>query len=168
MRILTSILSNYKERKDSTAVFLLMSALIVDNLFFGFLFSGSSFEQLTSVFGIILFVIIAIVSYSIGLWLHIIGFVKHMGKGVRRKYRYFGIIHNGVLVLQCSTMIIIFVIALQLLLNSQYYVVLLISSVASNYVFASIILAVLSYKFLSWYRLSASLSRSCCMLWHLR
>jgi hypothetical protein len=82
MRILSSsILNNHKERKDSPAVLLLISALIVDNIFFGFLFSGSLFEQLSSIWGIILFIILAIVSYSVALWLLIIGFVKHTVKG---------------------------------------------------------------------------------------
>jgi hypothetical protein len=50
-------------------MFILISALIVDNLLYAFLFGGAQAKVLTSAYGILLFIIAVAVSYASALYL---------------------------------------------------------------------------------------------------
>ena len=57
--------SRYEHQRNVSIVMsILIFALIVDNLLYAFLFGGSLVKQLTSSFGILLFLIVVAVSYA--------------------------------------------------------------------------------------------------------
>ena len=131
----------------------LISALITDNLLYALLFGGSHTKELTSASGILLLILIVAISYGSALAL-ITRFVSPMHKQIKTHSSGFNWIYKTLLIAQCTSGGIIVLMILQLLLTSHYYVGLLIATVAISFTLAAIIMGLLSYRFLSWYRSS--------------
>ncbi len=132
---------------------ILIFTLIVDNLLYAFLFGGAQAKVLTSSFGISLFLIVVAVSYASALYL-LSRFVSPMHRQIKTHSSRFNWIYKTLLISQYVSAGIIAFMILQLILTSHYYVGLLIATIAISFTLAAIILGLLSYRFLSWYKSS--------------
>jgi hypothetical protein len=132
---------------------ILIFTLIVDNLLYAFLFGGAQAKVLTSSFGISLFLVVVAVSYSSALYL-LSRFVSPMHRQIKTHSSRFNWIYKTLLISQYVSAGIIAFMILQLILTSHYYVGLLIATIVISFTLAAIILGLLSYRFLSWYKSS--------------
>ena len=131
---------------------ILIFTLIVDNLLYAFLFGGAQAKVLTSSFGTSLFILVVAVSYTSALYL-LSRFVSPIHRQIKTHSSRFNWIYKTLLISQYASAGIIALMILQLLLTSHYYVGLLIAT-AISFTLAAIILGLLSYRFLSWYKSS--------------
>ncbi len=132
---------------------ILIFTLIVDNLLYAFLFGGAQAKVLTSSFGISLFILVVAVSYASALYL-LSRFVSPIHRQIKTHSSRFNWIYKTLLISQYASAGIIAFMILQLTLTSHYYVGLLIATIAISFTLAAIILGLLSYRFLSWYKSS--------------
>jgi hypothetical protein len=132
---------------------ILIFTLIVDNLLYAFLFGGAQAKALTSSFGTSLFILVVAVSYASALYL-LSRFVSPIHRQIKTHSSLFNWIDKTLLISQYASAGIIAFIILQLILISHYYVGLLIAIIAISFTLAAIILGLLSYRFLSWYKSS--------------
>lgn len=132
---------------------ILIFTLIVDNLLYAFLFGGAQAKVLTSSFGTSLFILVVAVSYASSLYL-LSHFVSPIHRQIKTHSSRFNWIYKTLLIAQYASAGIIAFMILQLILISHYYVGLLIAIIAISFTLAAIILGLLSYRFLSWYKSS--------------
>lgn len=132
---------------------ILIFTLIVDNLLYALLFGGAQAKVLTSSFGISLFIIVVVVSYASALYL-LSRFVSPIHRLFKTHSSRFNWIYKTLLIAQYASGGIIALVILQLILTSHYYVGLLIAAISISFTLAAIILGLLSYRFLSWYKSS--------------
>ena len=132
---------------------ILIFTLIADNLLYAFLFGGAQAKVLTSSIGISLFIIVVAVSYASALYL-LSRFVSPIHRQIKTHSSRFNWIYKTLLIAQYASGGIIAIMILQLVLTSHYYVGLLIATTAISFTLAAIILGLLSYRFLSWYKSS--------------
>jgi hypothetical protein len=132
---------------------ILIFTLIVDNLLYAFLFGGAQAKVLTSSIGISLFIIVVAVSYASALYL-LSRFVSPIHRQIKTHSSRFNWLYKTLLITQYASGGIIALMILQLVLTSHYYVGLLIATTAISFTLAAIILGLLSYRFLSWYKSS--------------
>jgi hypothetical protein len=132
---------------------ILIFTLIVDNLLYAFLFGGAQAKVLTSSIGISLFILVVAVSYASALYL-LSRFVSPIHRQIKTHSSHFNWIYKTLLISQYASAGIIAFMILQLILTSDYYVGLLIATTAISFTLAAIILGLLSYRFLSWYKSS--------------
>jgi hypothetical protein len=146
--------SRYEHQRNVSIVMsVLIFALIVDNLLFALLFGGSPVKQLTSSFGILLFLIVAAVSYAAGLYL-LSRFISPLHRQIKSHSSRFNWIYKTLQIAQYTLAGIIAVMILQLILTSHYSVGLLIAAIVISFTLATVIMGLLSYRFLSWYKSS--------------
>ena len=146
--------SRYEHQRNISIVMsILIFALIVDNLLYAFLFGGSLERQLTSYFGILLFLIVAAVSYAAGLYL-LSRFISPLHRQIKSHSSRFNWIYKTLQIAQYTSAGIIAFMILQLILTSHYSVGLLIAAIVISFTLATIIMGLLSYRFLSWYKSS--------------
>jgi uncharacterized membrane protein YccF (DUF307 family) len=126
---------------------ILICAIIVDNLLHAFLFGGLLVKQLTSTFGILLFIIIVAVSYGSALYLFS-RFLSPLHRQIKTSSR-FNWLYKTVVIAQYTSGVLIAIIILELILTSHYYVGLLITATAISFTLSAIIMALSSYRFLS-------------------
>jgi hypothetical protein len=147
-------LFTYKpDRNVSLVMSVLISALIIDNLLYALLFGGSHTKELTSASGILFLILIVAVSYGSALFL-LLRFVSPMHKQIKTHTSGFNWIYRTLLITQYTLGGIIVLMTLQLVLTSHYYVGLLIATISISFTLAAIIMGLLSYRFLSWYKSS--------------
>ena len=132
---------------------ILISTLIIDNLLYAFLFGGAFSRQLDSLWGILFFVIIAVVSYAAGLYL-LFRFITPIYRKIKMHSSYFNWIYKTLSVTQYSTGVILGVITFQMLSSSHYYAGLLVTDIAISCTVSAIIMAILGHRFISWYMYS--------------
>jgi hypothetical protein len=132
---------------------ILIFTLIVDNLLYAFLFGGAQAKVLTSSIGISLFILVVAVSYASALYL-LSRFVSPIHRQIKTHSSRFNWLYKTLLIAQYASGGIIALMILQLVLTSHYYVGLLIATTAISFTLAAIILGLLSYRFLSWYKSS--------------
>jgi hypothetical protein len=126
---------------------------MVDNLLYAFLFGGSLASQLTSSFGISLFIIVVAVSYGSAVYL-LSRFISPLHREIRTHSPRFDWLYKTLIMAQYTSGGIIAFMILQLIFTSHYYVGLLIASTAISFTLSVIIMALSSYRFLSWYKSS--------------
>ena len=132
---------------------ILIFTLIADNLLYAFLFGGAQAKVLTSSIGISLFILVVAVSYASALYL-LSRFVSPVHRQIKTHSSRFNWIYKTLLISQYASAGIIAFMILQLILTSHYYVGLLIATTAISFTLATIILGLLSHRFLSWYKSS--------------
>jgi hypothetical protein len=132
---------------------ILISTLIVDNLLYAFLFGGSLVKQLSSSFGILLFIIIVAVSYGSALYL-LSRFISPLHRQIKTYSLRFNWLYKTIVIAQYTLGVVIAIIILELILTSHYYVGLLIAATAISFTLSAIIMAISTYRFLSWYKAS--------------
>jgi hypothetical protein len=143
-----------QQRIVSIVMSILICAIIVDNLLYAFLFGGSLVKQLTSSFGVLLFIIIVAVSYGAALYL-LSRFISPLHRQIRTYSSRFSWLYKTIVIAQYTIGVVIAIIILQLILTSHYYIELLVTATAISFTFSVIIMAVSSYRFLSWYKSSS-------------
>jgi len=147
--------STYKpQRNISIVMSVLIFTLIADNLLYAFLFGGSHVKELTSAPGILLFIIIVAGSYISALYL-LSRFVSPLHKQIKTHSSRFNRIYKTLVMAQYASGGIIAFMILQLILTSHYYVGLLITILAISFTLSAVIMGLLSYRFLSWYKSSS-------------
>ena len=136
----------YSSRKFLVIISIIISSLTID-------ISLSNISDIVSVstsWGFSTFIAIVIV-YAVGQYL-ILEFVKQKSKMIRTKSPHFNKLSTIVTIVQYVLTASIVFITLQILVNSYYYTSLLTWNSSISYAIASIIMAILAIKFLSWYR----------------
>src|SRR5439155_21533023 len=128
-------------------------SLIVDNLLYIFLFGGAVVRELDSVFGIFLFMIIVAVSYGSALYL-LSRYISPLHREIKTHSSRFNWLYKTLVMAQYTSGGIIAFMILQLILTSHYYVGLLVAATAISFTLSVIIMALSSYRFLSWYKSS--------------
>src|SRR6266516_2229863 len=132
----------------------LIFTLIADNLLYAFLFGGSHVKELTSAPGILLFIIIVAGSYISALYL-LSRFVSPLHRQIETHSSRFNWIYKTLVMAQYASGGITAFMILQLILTSHYYVGLLITILAISFTLSAVIMGLLSYRFLSWYKSSS-------------
>ena len=141
------------KRNISIVMSILICAIIVDNLLYAFLFGGSLVKQLTSSFGILLFIIIVAVSYGSALYL-LSRFISPLHRQIKTYSSRFNWLYKTLVIAQYTSGVLIAIIILELILTSHYYVGLLITATAISFILSAVIMALSGYRFLSWYKSS--------------
>ena len=132
----------------------LIFTLIVDNLLYAFLFGGSHVKELASAPGIFLFILVVVGSYLSALYL-LSRFVSPLHRQIKTHSSRFNWIYKTLVMAQYALGGIIAIMILQLILTSHYYVGLLITILAISFTLSAVIMGLLSYRFLSWYKSSS-------------
>jgi hypothetical protein len=151
--------SHRNKKKISIIISVLITALIVNNLIDSLLFkSGHAVirELYSSTSGIVLFIIVIVVLYGAGIYLVSILLNSLYAENARTNYSllYFKLLYKALKIVQYTTIGILTFIIFQILLTTYYYVGLLIIAEMINFTYATILMALLSYKFFSWYKLT--------------
>jgi hypothetical protein len=147
--------STYKpQRNISIVMSVLIFTLIVDNLLYAFLFGGSHVKELASAPGIFLFILVVVGSYLSALYL-LSRFVSPLHRQIKTHSSRFNWIYKTLVMAQYALGGIIAFMILQLILTSHYYVGLLITILAISFTLSAVIMGLLSYRFLSWYKSSS-------------
>ena len=111
--------STYKpQRNISIVMSVLIFTLIVDNLLYAFLFGGSHVKELTSAFGILLFIIVVVGSYVSAVYL-LSCFVSPLHRQIKTHYSRFNWIYKTLLIAQCTLGGIVGFMILQLIVTSH-------------------------------------------------
>jgi MFS family permease len=144
-------------------MFVLIATLIAGNILhqFGF-FGGIDIENiLSSPFGAYIFTSMVFVSFLIGQFLFM-RFAKKFAedKIVSSLPHYFDFVFKAVRIVQCVSAVIFTVMLFQMLIASQYSIVLLVVAISINFAFMSLISGMVSYRFFSWLKLNRSITVS--------
>ena len=89
--------------------------------------------------------------YAIGQYL-ILNFVNQKTKRIRSRSPYFNKVGNVITTIQYGLTAIIAFTIIEMLVNSYYHSILLILGSSISYAIATIVMAMLVLRFLSWYR----------------
>ena len=82
-------------------------------------------------------------------------FVSPLHRRIKTHYSRFNWIYKTLLIAQCTLGGIVGFMILQLIVTSHYYVALLITTLAISFAFSAVIMGLLCYRFLSWYKSSS-------------
>lgn len=110
-------------------------------------------KQLVSIYGVILFIGIIAAIYLPSQYL-LLRFVNNASKEIRVKSCYFRIAYRAVVFSQYVIAGIMLSTVLQIVLTGKYSIGLLIAATVLSFTLATIIMAVFSYRFFSWFKSS--------------
>lgn len=124
----------------------IVAALVADTYVVGYsTFTWSTYDQ--SVYA---FIIIALISMAGQYFL--LGFIKHKSEEIRSKRRiHLHVIHKAVTLINYTVLAVFIFVVLQILVLSYYNLAGVISAVTISYSLAISMMALLAYKFLSWF-----------------
>jgi hypothetical protein len=154
---ITSLFSKLTNNKFSIkiAASIVIAAIVLDTMLATFY--DVLAEQLTSIWGFVLFVAIIIATYGIGqhILLSYLNLVNERTKTKKEK-GYFDIAYNIVILVQyLLTGIFLFVI-IEMLLISQYHTILVIAAITIAFTPASITIGMIGYRLVSWFKTGAA------------
>ncbi|HKI09657.1 MAG TPA: hypothetical protein VKA09_14780 [Nitrososphaeraceae archaeon] len=157
-----SRLHQVTDKKYSKTTFVIMaifiSIIVAQNVFYTLLLDDNLSRELSSFWGIMLFASLAAASYGLG-WYILSHFVRQTDtEAVDAKSRYFNSMYKAVRIIFYLTAVILAIIVFQMALILQYNIILSLAAMASSTILAATIMAVLSYRFLSWFRSKRDLS----------
>ncbi len=153
----TATVGKQENKKIPVILAILISVIVVNNVFYMLLLDGNLVKDLSSFMGILIFASLASSTYGLG-WYIVSHFIKRIDTEVGGKSRYFNWIYRGVRIVFYLTAAAIAVAIFQMVLTSQYYVILSVVAMASGFALGAIILGMLGYRFLSWFRLKRDIS----------
>jgi hypothetical protein len=145
---------NYDQKKISIVSLVMMIVLVID-VSIGNV-ADIIVKQIVSVWGIVLFVILAAV-YAIGQF-YILQMAKAKNRQIVSKARSIQTLGRIVTVVQYVLLAIIISVVLQILLLSYYYTGLLAISAAISYGLTVLLMGFLAYRLFSWLKLNRSLA----------
>jgi hypothetical protein len=133
--------------------FILVIAISIDMLVSSFL--DILHPHLPSTLQLILFIFLAAIIYGVN---------QRMSKSIARSkelqkqsdYRYFGIIYKSIAIVQYAIIVIIALTVLQMVFFSQFDTILIIAAIIVSFVPASIMMGLLSYNLLVWFKSNRS------------
>src|SRR5207245_8484451 len=94
------------QRNVSVVMSILICAIIVDNLLYAFLFGGSLVKQLTSSFGILLFIIFVAISYGSALYL-LSRFISPLHRQIKTYSSRFNSLYKTIVIAQFTLFVVI-------------------------------------------------------------
>ncbi len=148
---LGSVIDKKDNRKILIIMAILISVIVVNNVFYTILLDYELVNELSSSWGIMLFATLAAATYGIG-WYILSEFVKRIDAEIGGKSRYFNWMYNAVRILFYVSAATIALAIFQMALTSHYDVILSVVAMASGFTLEAIILAILGYRFFSWFR----------------
>jgi hypothetical protein len=101
----------------------------------------------------LIFMVLLAIIFAGGQYI-LLGFVKSVSKGLRSKKTDINITYRAVTIIQYVISVILVILVLQILLASYFSSSLIIAATIVSYIPATIIMALLSYRFYSWYKLN--------------
>jgi hypothetical protein len=134
-----------------------MSLFTIDNVLYTLLLDGELTSELSSSWGVLLFATLALAAYGVG-WYILSQFVKRIDAEIVGKSRHFNWMYNAVRIFFFINAGIIALAILQMIFTSQYYVILSVAAMASGFTLQAVILGILGYRFLSWFRANRDLT----------
>jgi hypothetical protein len=132
------------------AIIILISAMTISNFLYYFLLDDIFTEQLSSALGVVLFVMLAVLSYGAGHYI-LIHTLSQTDRDIGNKSRFFRLVYNAVRIAFYATAVIVTLIIVQIALTSQYYVGMSVAVMAISFLLGSGTYVLLSYKFFMWY-----------------
>jgi hypothetical protein len=132
------------------AIIILISAMTISNFLYYFLLDDIFTEQLSSPLGVVLFVMLAVLSYGAGHYI-LIHTLSQTDRDIGNKSRFFRLVYNAVRIAFYATAVIVTLIIVQIALTSQYYVGMSVAVMAISFLLGSGTYVLLSYKFFMWY-----------------
>lgn len=109
-------------------------------------------DFVSAVTTIILFIVITAIIYGIG-WPFLTTLIDNAGKSLRKSpMPYFEQISKSLTIIKYAIFAILCVLVIEMLFFSYYHSLLLIAATVVSYIPASVILGMLCYNLLSWYR----------------
>jgi hypothetical protein len=132
------------------AIIILISAMTISNFLYYFLLDDIFTEQLSSALGVVLFVMLAVLSYGAGHYI-LVHTLSQTDRDIGNKSRFFRLVYNAVRIAFYATAVIVTLIIVQIALTSQYYVGMSVAVMAISFLLGSGTYVLLSYKFFMWY-----------------
>jgi hypothetical protein len=132
------------------AIIILISAMTISNFLYYFLLDDIFTEQLSSPLGVVLFVMLAVLSYGAGHYI-LVHTLSQTDRDIGNKSRFFRLVYNAVRIAFYATAVIVTLIIVQIALTSQYYVGMSVAVMAISFLLGSGTYVLLSYKFFMWY-----------------
>jgi hypothetical protein len=148
------ILSNSDSKMYSTSIILLIGALVVDSLFSDM--SSIINQALYEPTRIVLFSIILAVAVLPG-GLAIVPTIKKVKSGFNTKNKGLVLISTIIPVIQYTIIGLLITIALQIIFSMQYLTILLVASQAISWLTGVVLMGIMSFKFIQWYRAKRNL-----------
>lgn len=145
----TSRSTNLSRKKISILIAVIIVALSIDMAVSTF--SDILKQELISTLGLASFVSIIVTIYGVGQYL-LLGFLKHLSRGVRSKASYFDVLYKTLTIAQYLIAGILFVVIIQIVLSSHYYIISTIAATTISYGMACIVMSLVSSRFFSWYK----------------
>jgi hypothetical protein len=146
-------ISTYESRKFLIVFLVVMVALIVDVEISNVADIVS--KQAISFWGIVTFVAISAI-YIVGQYF-ILEMVKAKNRDTKNKIAYSSRFNQTVTIVQYVLSAIMLFVLLQILATSHYYTNLLTAAVTVSYGLAVFLMGILTYRFISWFKLNRSL-----------
>ncbi len=153
----TAIVDKQEHRKIPIIMAILISVIVVNNVFYMLLLDGNLVNELSSFSGIVLFTSLASATYGLG-WYILSHFVKRIDAEIGGKSRYFNWMYKAVRIVFYVSAAAIALAIFQMAFTSQYQVVLSVVAMASGFTLGAITLGILSHRFLSWFRSKRDIS----------
>src|SRR5437867_1597868 len=122
LRMLSAI-KHQSEKRNSIIVSVLVTALMADTMISNI--SDIISPQLISVFGVALFIALGLLIFGPGQYL-LLNYVQKVSRDLRKNKPNLNLIHKAVTITQYVLMAILSIMFIQIILTSQYYVVLLV------------------------------------------
>jgi hypothetical protein len=132
---------------------IVIAAIVLDSILATFY--DALAQQLSSFWGLVLFIAIIIVAYGIGQHF-LITYLKRISAGTKGSRGYFDIVYNIVILIQYVLAGIFLIIIIEMLSISQYYTILIIAAITIAFTPASITMGMISYRLLSWFKTGAA------------
>jgi hypothetical protein len=141
-------------KKIVIAMLVLISSLIASNMIYAFLLADTFIGELSSSFGIILFLSLAVIPNVAGYYVlrRFIAPVHKARIARNASSSFFRLTYNLLRVAFFSNAVFLAIIIIEMVFSSKFHVGLSVFSIQVNTVLVIIISTFLSYKFLSWYK----------------
>ena len=148
------------DNKVTAAMLVLISSLMVSSFIFHFLRDGYFVEQLSSDWGIILFIGLTVIPYTVTYYLFrkFISPINRSLSAASSTSSYFRLAYSLLKIALLSNAVIQVIIIFQVATISAFSLGLTILSLQPNAVLVSILFSYLGYKFVSWFRSSRDLT----------
>lgn len=150
----------------SFAVYALVAVLALANIAYTFLFSRVMMHELSSMWGEILFIVNTFAAHTAALCL-LFRFIKQLSKSFTMKYvanatssythTYFKKMYLTLVLAEFTIIGIFLAIIFQIASSSSYHIGLLIPIMAISFILATVIMSMLCYRLLQWYRITRNL-----------
>lgn len=146
---IAAIVVDFSSRNKSLLAILMVSCLIVDTMLSNL---SDIFKQLLiSITGKYIFLLLNILIYTSGLLLFL-GYTQKVSHVLVSKSRSMYYMFYSMIVIFFSIFSLVLVISLEIIIFSEYHIYLLVAVTSLGYTMASVVMAVMAYYMIQWYR----------------